>query len=125
MKGAAEMTMPELRRQANAPPRNSRQAELVRMGQWNYQMRVALSFGTLVLALFSLAVADRFSRVPRAVIMAAGAVYLLLMFLGEALTLDGAPPAVAAWLANAVFMGATAYLSLTRPSKMKTSLSPA
>jgi lipopolysaccharide export LptBFGC system permease protein LptF len=95
------------------------------MGQWNYQMRVALSLGTLVLALFSLAVADRFSRVPRAVIMAASAVYLLLMFLGEALTLDGAPPAVAAWLANAVFMGATAYLSLTRPSKMKTSLSPA
>ena len=53
------------------------------MGQWNYQMRVALPFGTLVLALFSLAVADRFSRVPRAVMMAAGAVYLLLMFLGE------------------------------------------
>ena len=31
MKGAAEMTMPELRRQANAPPRSARQAELARM----------------------------------------------------------------------------------------------
>lgn len=125
MKGAAEMTMPELRRQANAPPRNARQAELARMGQWNYQMRAALSFGTLVLALFSLAVAERFSKVPRAVGMAAGAAYLFLMFLGEALTLKGVPPAVAAWLANAVFLGATVCLSVTRPRKMNPSLSPA
>jgi hypothetical protein len=120
--GAAEMTMPELRHQANALSRNPRQAELARMGRWNFHMRVALSFGTLVLALFSLAVAERLPKPPRAMVMAGSAVYLLLLLAGEALTLEGAPPAVAAWLANAVFLGITAYLSLTRPSKIDASL---
>ena len=79
------------------------------MGQWNYQMRVALPFGTLVLGPFLARGRRPFLEGParcdhgrrRGLSSPHVPEYATL-------TLDGAPPAVAAWLANAVFMGATA-----------------
>ena len=124
MKGTAEMTLPELRQQASAAA-SGRQTELARMGQWNYQMRVALSFGTLVLAWFSLTVAGRLSHAPRAMVMAGCAAYFALIFAGEALVSRGAPPAAAAWLANGIFLAATVYLSISRRQKPQASLSVA
>jgi lipopolysaccharide export LptBFGC system permease protein LptF len=103
MKGANEMTFAELRREIRNSTESSDPSR--EHFEWAYHLRWALPFATIALAIFALALQGSPTSVPRAGVMVAAPVYLVLLFSGEMLVGHAAVPAVVgAWLANGVLV---------------------
>jgi lipopolysaccharide export LptBFGC system permease protein LptF len=104
------MTFAELRREIRISRASSDPSR--ENFEWAYHLRWALPFATMALAIFALALQGARASVPRAGVMAAPPVYLMLLFLAELLVDNAAVPAVVgAWSANGVFViGAIALI---------------
>jgi lipopolysaccharide export LptBFGC system permease protein LptF len=105
-RGVREIPMADLRRMLDAP--ESIPAHLRRSVAWTYYQYWALAFAPVALTLFALSVARRRLRTRWQVgLTGAGAIWLYyaLMWGARDLRLDLAwSPAVAAWLANGIFI---------------------
>jgi hypothetical protein len=109
-KGHNEMTLSELRRE-EASFAAAGQRRLPRQFAFTFHLRFALAVGTLVLASLLLAAPFNHRGLRGLMAFAASAVYLALLFTGEALAVSrlALPPAAAAWMPNLVLI-ATAML---------------
>lgn len=114
MRGSNEMTLAELRREANTASILG-QSEKARHLMWKYHLRWALPSAAFALSMFALAAAGRQQVRAKAVVLMTPLVYFVLLFAGEALAIrTSVPPYAGAWLASLAFGLAAMAMFLRR-----------
>ena len=88
---------------------------------WQYHMLRSISFATIFLTAFAFALRDVWNRAPRSAVMAACALYFLLLIAGEVLIFElrRMPPILAAWMPNIAFVAATVILMSARTKQQR------
>ena len=107
VKGAAEMSLSELRRAGGHHRGGDRMSWRARLN-WMYHLRFSLAFAGPLLAMLAFALIER--RAARWLMISTCLVYYGLLVTGEAIVYGGATPWLGAWLANGVIAGTTLVL---------------